>query len=63
MLARERRGAGAGGAPRSCSAPARVRLLDALRGWLVANNAVIMAVLLIVIGALILGDAIAGLSA
>jgi threonine/homoserine/homoserine lactone efflux protein len=38
-------------------------LLEALRGWLVANNAVIMAVLLIVIGALILGDAIAGFSA
>ena len=38
-------------------------LLEALRGWLVAHNAVIMAVLLTVIGALLIGDAIAGLSA
>jgi threonine/homoserine/homoserine lactone efflux protein len=39
------------------------RLLDGMRGWLVAHNAVIMAVLLIVIGAKILGDAITGFSA
>ena len=39
------------------------RILDAARGWLVANSAVIMGVLLLVIGALILGDAIAALSA
>lgn len=38
-------------------------ILEALRGRLVAHNAVIMAVLLLVIGALILGDAIAGFSA
>ena len=43
--------------------PRSRRLLDGLRGWLVANNAVVMAVLLVVIGALILGDAIAGFSA
>ncbi len=38
-------------------------VLDRLRGWLAAHNAVIMAVLLIVIGAKILGDAISGFSA
>lgn len=38
-------------------------LLDALRGWLVANNAVVMAVLLVVVGVLVIGDAVAGLSA
>ena len=38
-------------------------VLDRLRGWMVAHNAAIMAVLLIVIGAKILGDAISGFSA
>ena len=38
-------------------------LLDGMRGWLMVHNAVIMAVLLIVIGAKILGDAISGFSA
>lgn len=38
-------------------------VLDGMRGWLAVHNAVIMAVLLIVIGAKILGDAISGLSA
>lgn len=38
-------------------------LLEGMRGWLAAHNAVIMAVLLIVIGAKILGDAISGFSA
>lgn len=38
-------------------------VLDGMRGWLAAHNAVIMAVLLIVIGAKILGDAISGFSA
>ena len=38
-------------------------VLDGLRGWLAAHNAVIMAVLLIVIGAKIVGDAISGFSA
>jgi hypothetical protein len=37
--------------------------LDARRNWLPANNAVIMAVLLLVLGAKVLGDAISGLSA
>ncbi len=31
--------------------------------WLAANNAVIMAVLLLILGAKVLGDAISGLSA
>ena len=38
-------------------------VLDALRGWLVANNAVVMAVLLVVVGALVVGDAVAALTA
>lgn len=38
-------------------------VLDRMRGWLAAHNAVIMAVLLIVIGAKIVGDAISGFSA
>jgi Sap, sulfolipid-1-addressing protein len=37
-------------------------LLDRLKAWMSANNAVIMAVLLLVIGAKLVGDAIAGLS-
>jgi threonine/homoserine/homoserine lactone efflux protein len=36
-------------------------LLDRLKGWLSANNAVIMAVLLVVIGAKLIGDAISAL--
>ncbi|WP_134322124.1 GAP family protein [Cumulibacter soli] len=43
-------------------AAARVRpWLDALRGWLEANNAAMMAVLLLVLGVMILGKGIAGL--
>jgi threonine/homoserine/homoserine lactone efflux protein len=38
-------------------------LLDGLRAWMAAHNAVIMAILLILIGAKILGDAISGFSA
>lgn len=38
-------------------------VLDAMRAWLVANNAVVMAVLLVVVGVLVIGDAVAGLSA
>jgi threonine/homoserine/homoserine lactone efflux protein len=37
-------------------------MLEGMRGWLVAHNSVIMAVLLVVIGAKILGDAISGFS-
>lgn len=37
-------------------------VLDRLKGWLVRNNAVIMAVLLLVIGVKLIGDAIAGFS-
>jgi hypothetical protein len=37
------------------------RLLDALKSWMAANNAVIMAVLILVIGSKLLGDGIAGL--
>lgn len=37
-------------------------LLDRLKGWMAHNNAVIMAVLLLVIGVKLIGDAIAGLS-
>jgi hypothetical protein len=33
--------------------------LDSLRGWLVANNATIMAVLLLVIGVSVIGKGIA----
>jgi threonine/homoserine/homoserine lactone efflux protein len=35
-------------------------LLDRLKGWMAHNNAVIMAVLLVVIGAKLIGDAISG---
>lgn len=35
------------------------RILDELKGWMIQNNAVIMAVLLLVIGAKLLGDGIA----
>ena len=35
-------------------------LLDRLKDWLASNNAVIMAVLLVVIGAKLIGDAISG---
>ena len=38
-------------------------LLDALKTWMGRNNAVIMAVLCLVIGAKVLGDAISGFSA
>jgi threonine/homoserine/homoserine lactone efflux protein len=38
-------------------------LLDGLKRWMAHNNAVIMAVLLLVIGAKLVGDAIAGFSA
>ncbi len=37
-------------------------LLDRLKGWMAANNAVIMTVLLLVIGVKLIGDAISGLS-
>jgi len=36
-------------------------LLDQLRAWLVANSAAIMAVLLLVIGAKLVGDGLSGL--
>lgn len=36
--------------------------LEALKGWMARNNAVIMTVLLLLIGAKLLGDAVAGLS-
>lgn len=38
-------------------------LLDGIRGWMAANNAVIMSVLFALIGAKLIGDGIAGLSA
>ena len=38
-------------------------LLDRLKTWMSYNNAVIMAVLLLVIGAKLIGDAISGFSA
>ena len=38
-------------------------ILDDLRGWMAQNNAAIMAVLCLVIGAKLLGDGISGLSA
>jgi threonine/homoserine/homoserine lactone efflux protein len=38
-------------------------ILDAMRGWLGQNNAVVMAVLLLVIGVVLLGKGISGLSA
>jgi Sap, sulfolipid-1-addressing protein len=37
-------------------------LLDRLKTWMVRNNSVIMAVLLVIIGVKLIGDAIAGLS-
>jgi hypothetical protein len=39
------------------------RLLDAMKNWLARNNTVIMAVLLLVIGVKLIGDAISGFSA
>jgi threonine/homoserine/homoserine lactone efflux protein len=36
-------------------------MLDAMRSWMAANNAAIMAVLMLVIGTKLLGDGIAGL--
>lgn len=39
------------------------RVLDELQAWMSANNAVIMAVLLLVIGAKLVGDALQGFSA
>ena len=38
-------------------------MLDGLKSWMSANNAVIMAVLLLIIGVKLVGDAISGLSA
>lgn len=38
-------------------------LLERLKSWMAHNNAVIMAVLLLVLGAKIVGDAISGFSA
>jgi Sap, sulfolipid-1-addressing protein len=38
-------------------------ILEGLKGWMARNNAVIMAVLLLIIGAKLVGDAIAGFSA
>ena len=37
-------------------------LLDAMRDWMARNNAVIMAVLLLIIGVKLIGDAISGFS-
>jgi predicted negative regulator of RcsB-dependent stress response len=37
-------------------------LLDQMKDWLARNNAVIMAVLLLVIGVKLIGDAISGFS-
>jgi threonine/homoserine/homoserine lactone efflux protein len=37
------------------------KLLDGLKSWMAANNAVIMAVLILVIGAKLLGDGLSGL--
>jgi Sap-like sulfolipid-1-addressing protein len=37
-------------------------VLDGLRGWMARNNAVIMAVLFLLIGAKLVGGSIAGLS-
>jgi hypothetical protein len=39
------------------------QLLDGLRGWMAANNAVIMAVLFLLIGAKLVGDAVSGFTA
>lgn len=38
------------------------RALDSLRGWLTQNNATVMAVLLLVIGVVLLGKGIGGLT-
>jgi threonine/homoserine/homoserine lactone efflux protein len=38
-------------------------LLDGMRDWMARNNAVIMAVLLLIIGVKLIGDAISGFSA
>ena len=38
------------------------RILDGLQAWMSANNAVIMAVLLLVIGVKLIGDGITGLT-
>ena len=38
-------------------------VLDRLKGWMIHNNAVVMAVLCLVIGAKLVGDAISGFSA
>ena len=35
-------------------------LLDAMKDWMARNNAVIMAVLLLIIGVKLIGDAISG---
>jgi threonine/homoserine/homoserine lactone efflux protein len=43
--------------------PRSRRLLDSLKTWMARENAVIMAVLLLVIGVKLIGDAIAGFSA
>ncbi len=37
-------------------------ILERLKSWLAQNNGVIMAVLLLIIGAKLIGDAIAGFS-
>ena len=37
-------------------------ILERLKSWLAENNGVIMAVLLLIIGAKLIGDAIAGFS-
>ena len=37
-------------------------MLEGIRGWMARNNAVIMAVLFLLIGAKLVGDAIAGLT-
>lgn len=40
-----------------------MELLDHLRGWMARNSPVVTAVLLLVIGAKLIGDGISGLSA
>ncbi len=37
------------------------RLLEELKGWMASNNAAIMAVLCLVIGAKLIGDGVSGL--
>jgi hypothetical protein len=37
------------------------KLLDAIKDWRAANNAVIMAVLLLILGVKLIGDGISGL--